>query len=294
VVGPHAEADAAASQPEGRLWVRGVDRAINTADVVLMTEQRARPLSADGGKYSWNQIERPMVLMILPPNRQLRYVDPMPKCDGVYERNQRLCLFWGAPAVPTSYAFSFGKATESLGPNTKRWRRIATASCSATSASAGRASSENLIPRLDREVTRSGRCRSGRAAASSRYAATASSVTAWQPTVIGWRDRYEADGIRALEGEPQSRRPRSWTAYGAYRAVLPKAWKWPPSALSGVWTRSWGPRWVSLDATPTGAPTVSLARFLSLADARVARSRVPAAASTQAISRSVPAFIGIG
>lgn len=123
VVGPHTEADAATSQPEGRFWVRGVDRAIKTADVALMTEQRSRPLSADRGKYTWNQVDRPMLLMILPPGRQLTYVDPKPVCDGVFERNERLCLFWRAPAVQTSYAFTLGKPTNSLTRNAKRWRR---------------------------------------------------------------------------------------------------------------------------------------------------------------------------
>jgi hypothetical protein len=96
-----------------------VDRAIKTADVGLLTDQRTRSLSADGERYCWNQIEQPVVLMILPPRRQLSYVHPLPMCDGVWERNERLCLFWGAPLAQTSYA----SPTDSLAHNARRWRR---------------------------------------------------------------------------------------------------------------------------------------------------------------------------
>lgn len=64
-----------------------------------------------------------MVLMILPPRRQLSYVDPLPMCDGVWERNGRLCLFWGAPLAQTSYAFALDSPTDSLAHNARRWRR---------------------------------------------------------------------------------------------------------------------------------------------------------------------------
>jgi hypothetical protein len=123
VVGPHAGADDAGAEPEGRFWVRGADSAIKTVGVFVHTSERTRPLSADGGEYRWNQIDRPMILMILPPGRPLRAVHPMPACDGVWERNQRLCLFWGAPPAPMSYAFSLGSPANSLAPNARRWRR---------------------------------------------------------------------------------------------------------------------------------------------------------------------------
>jgi hypothetical protein len=123
VVGPHTEGAAPGAQPEGRFWIRSVDRATKSADVSLQTVERSRSLSADRGKYCWNQVDRPMILMILPPGRPLRFVNPMPMCDGVWERNQRLCLFWGAPPVQTSYSFSLGSPKDSLALNAKRWRR---------------------------------------------------------------------------------------------------------------------------------------------------------------------------
>lgn len=123
VVGPHLDGEAVEGQPEGRLWVRDADGVTKTADVVLQTEQRTRTLSADGGRYVWNQVDRPMVLMILPPKRTLTYVNPKPMCDGVWERNGRLCLFWGAPLAQTSYAFTLGSPTGALARNAKRWKR---------------------------------------------------------------------------------------------------------------------------------------------------------------------------
>jgi hypothetical protein len=123
VVGPHVDAGAEGGQPEGRFWVRLADNITKTAEVVVQSEQRTRSLSSDGGKYTWNQVDRPMVLMILPRRRRLNYVDPKPMCDGVWERNERLCLFWPAPAQQTSYAFALGKQTSSLRGNAKRWRR---------------------------------------------------------------------------------------------------------------------------------------------------------------------------
>jgi hypothetical protein len=122
-VGPHLPGDGVDGEPEGRLWVRGTDGLTKTADVVPVPEQRTRTLSADGGRYVWNQVDQPMVLMILPPDRTLRYVDPKPMCDGVWERNQRLCLFWGAPSTQTSYAFALGSSTGAVARNAKRWKR---------------------------------------------------------------------------------------------------------------------------------------------------------------------------
>jgi hypothetical protein len=81
------------------------------------------PLSADGGRHVWNQVDQPMVLMILPPTRTLTYVDPKPICDGVWECNGRLCLFWGAPLAQTSYAFALGSPADALARNAKRWKR---------------------------------------------------------------------------------------------------------------------------------------------------------------------------
>jgi len=123
VVGPHLDGEAVEGQPEGRLWVRGRDGLTKTADVALQTEQRTRTLAMDGGKYVWNQVDRPMVLMILPPKRTLTYVDPKPMCDGVWERNQRICIFWGAPLAQTSYAFALGSPADELARNAKRWKR---------------------------------------------------------------------------------------------------------------------------------------------------------------------------
>jgi hypothetical protein len=123
VVGPHVHGETGDGQLEGRFWVRLADETTKTADVQLQIEQRTRSLSHERGTYTWNQVDRPMVLMILPPGRPLTYVDPKPMCDGVWVRNERLCLFWRAPAVQTSYAFALGKQTGSLRRSAKRWRR---------------------------------------------------------------------------------------------------------------------------------------------------------------------------
>lgn len=119
VVGPHTEAGVATAQPEGRLWVQDTNGSTKTEETGLQPELRTRTLSPERGKYIWNQIDRPMVLMVLPPGRPLHSVDLMPMCDGVWERNHRLCLFWGAPPGQTSYAFSLGSPTGSLAPNTE-------------------------------------------------------------------------------------------------------------------------------------------------------------------------------
>ncbi len=122
-VGPHAEAGVATAQPEGRFWVQDTNGSIKTEETGLQPELRTRTLSLERGKYIWNQIDRPMVLMILPPGRPLRSVDPMPMCDGVWQRNHRLCLFWGAPAAQMRYCFSLGSPTGLLAPNAKHWQR---------------------------------------------------------------------------------------------------------------------------------------------------------------------------
>jgi hypothetical protein len=122
VIGPHIEGEAQGGQPEGRFWVLTANNATKTVDVFVHVEERIRSLSAKGGRYTWNQVDQPMVLMILPRDRRLTYVDPKPMCDGGWVRNRRLCLFWRAPAMQTSYAFGLGKPTDSLKRNAERWR----------------------------------------------------------------------------------------------------------------------------------------------------------------------------
>src|SRR5271156_6357406 len=59
-----------------------------------------------------------------------------------------------------------------------------------------------------------------------------------RPTVISWRDRYQAGGIKALDDEPRSRRP-GWGSRTGRPGSWPRSWesrshRWPGSGASGA------------------------------------------------------------
>lgn len=122
-IGPHVESDEAGGEPEGFFRVCEKNGAPKTQDADFQVVSVVRELSEKSGGYTWNQVGTPMVLLILPAHRSLSYADPKPITDGVWERNQRLCVFWGAPANPASYRISLGGPVGSLAGDVHRWKR---------------------------------------------------------------------------------------------------------------------------------------------------------------------------
>ena len=110
-------------QQEGYFWVCEENGIRKTDNVPVDTQRNSRRLSEAAGKYLWSQTETPMVLLILPPLRRLSYADPKPMPDGVWERNQRLCVFWGVPEAPMDYGFALGRPANSLAKTVRRWKR---------------------------------------------------------------------------------------------------------------------------------------------------------------------------